>query len=126
MKVEEIKIALQKNREVHLEFALIDDIAKKNSEVLNVLEKADKSWKTYQDYLTGADKPFKAMMQSREQYLSATKNITGLLNNAVKLANELGVNVNDVKGYSALQQNIKTGNQVIDIIDGFKDPSSFQ
>jgi hypothetical protein len=109
-----------------VELGLAEDIDKKNKETLAALEKADVAWKNYQDYLTKADAPFKKMMEARANYLKATSDITGLLNKTVTAAQELGLKPEDVKGYSALKSNIKTGNEIIDTIDTFKDPSSFQ
>lgn len=124
MKVEEIKLAFESNQK--FELALIDDIEKANKDIVNSLQKADNSWKAYQDYLTKADVPFRKMMNERANYLKSTTDITGLLNKTVKSASELGIQVENVKGYSALKQNIKTGNEIINTIDTFKDPSSFQ
>ena len=109
-----------------IDLALIDDIEKRNKETLTALQKADKAFQDYQNYLTKADVPFKNMISSRENYLKVTTDIGGLLIKAVKAADELGLNPEDIKGYSALRQNIKTGNEIIDIIDTFKDPSTFQ
>lgn len=124
MKVEEIKLAFENNQK--FEFALIDDIDRANKDTVSALQKADNAWKAYQDYLTKADTPFRKMMTERANYLKATTNITGLLNKAVTSANELGIPVENVKGYTALKQNIKIGNEIIDTIDTFKDPSTFQ
>ena len=109
-----------------VDLALVDDIDKKNKETLVALQNADKSWKEYQNYLSKADAPFKKMMAARESYLKSTTDVTGLLNKAVLASKELGLNPEDIKGYSALKKNIMTGNEVIDTIDTFKDPSSFQ
>jgi len=126
MKAEEIKLAFEKNKEYKIEFALIDDIDKRNKETVSALERADKSWQSYQDYLTKADVPYRKMLAERANYLKATSDITSLLNKAVMAAQELGIPVENVKGYSALKSNIRTGNEVIDTIDTFKDPSTFQ
>ena len=126
MKVEEIKLAFKKNQETHLQLSLVDDIAKINSDTVSSLQRADNAWKEYQNYLTRADAPFKKMMSARESYLKSTSGITSLLNKAVIMAKELGISVDSVKGYSALQQNLKVGNEIIDTIDTFKDPSTFQ
>jgi hypothetical protein len=109
-----------------IELGLIEDIDKRNKETLVALQKADVSFKEYQNYLTNADKPFKKMIEARQNYLKATTDIGGLLIKSSKLAAELGLNAEDVKGYSALKKNIMTGNEIIDIIDTFKDPSTFQ
>lgn len=124
MKVEEIKLAFSNNQKIEL--ALIDDIDKANNNAISSLQKADNAWKSYQDYLTRADVPYRKMMAERANYLNATQNVTGLLNKAVMSAKELGIPVENVKGYSALKQNMKTGNEIIDTIDTFKDPSTFQ
>ena len=109
-----------------VELGLVDDIEKRNKETLIALEKADKAFKDYQNYLTKADAPFKNMISSRENYLKVTTDIGGLLIKAIKASQELGLNPEDIKGYSALRKNITTGNEIIDIIDTFKDPSTFQ
>ena len=126
MKVEEIKLHFQKLNEQKVEFALIDDIDRKNKETVSALQKADTAWKSYQDYLTKADTPFRKMMAERANYLKVTTDIAGLLIKAVKAADELGIAAENVKGYSVLKSNIRTGNEIIDTIDTFKDPSSFQ
>jgi hypothetical protein len=126
MTVEEIKLAFKKNQETKISLTLIDDIDKVNSTTVASLQRADNAWKEYQNYLTRADAPYKKMLSARESYLNSTTNITGLLNKAVMMAKELGVNPESIKGYSALKQNIKVGNEIIDTIDTFKDPSTFQ
>ena len=109
-----------------IELGLVDDIDKRNKETLVALEKADKAWKDYQDYLTKADIPYKNMISARQNYLKVTTDIGGLLIQSSKLAAELGLKPEDVKGYSALKKNIVTGNEIIDTIDTFKSPSTFQ
>ena len=126
MKAEEIKLHFKKLNEQKVEFALIDDIDKRNKETLQAIQKADNAWKAYQDYLTKADVPFRKMMAERANYLKVTTDIGGLLIKAVKAADELGIAAENVKGYSVLKSNIRTGNEIIDTIDTFKDPSSFQ
>jgi hypothetical protein len=111
---------------IKVELGLIDEIDKKNKETYIALEKADKAWKDYQDYLTRADTPYKNMLSARANYLKVTTDIGGLLIKTVKASTELGLNPEDIKGYSSLKQNIKTGNEVIDTIDTFKEPSTFQ
>jgi hypothetical protein len=113
-----------KSLDVNLSVASdIDEALKK---ILPSIKNADESRKDYQNYLTNADKPFKKMIDARKSYLDATKNVTSLLNQAVKISAELGLNPEDVKGYRALQNNIDTGNEIVDTIDSFKSPSTFQ
>ena len=115
-----------KVKSFNVQLALIDDIDKRNKETIVALEKADSAWRAYQDYLTKADAPFRKMMSERANYLKATTDIGGLLIKSSKLAAELGLNAEDIKGYSSLKNNIKIGNEIIDTIDTFKDPSTFQ
>jgi len=126
MTPEEIKLHFKKIEELNIQMSLVDDIDSVNKETYSALQRADNAWKAYQDYLTRADAPFKKMIAERNNYLKVTSGVTGLLNKAVVASKELGIPVENVKGYSALKANIKTGNEVIDTIDTFKDPSSFQ
>lgn len=126
MTAEEIKVHFKKVQDLNIQMSLVDDIDSRNKETYQALQKADNAWKAYQDYLTRADAPFKKMIAERNNYLKVTTDIVGLLNKAVMAAKELGIPVENVKGYSALKANIRTGNDIIDTIDTFKDPSSFQ
>lgn len=49
MKVEEIKLALEKNRETHVRFALIDDLNKAANEARASLDKSASLYKSFED-----------------------------------------------------------------------------
>ena len=109
-----------------INLALVDELKKVNDDILNSLKNADNSWRSYQDYLTRADAPFKKMIQMRESLLSSTGKIEQLLKNAETQAKNLGLNVNDIPLYSVIKSNLNKKNEIIKTIDSFKDPSTFQ
>jgi hypothetical protein len=109
-----------------INLALVDELKKVNDDILNSLKNADNSWRSYQDYLTRADVPFKKMIQMRESLLSSTGKIEQLLKNAETQAKNLGLNVNDIPLYSVIKSNLNKKNEIIKTIDSFKDPSTFQ
>ena len=121
-----VKIVRKIDNTIDINLSVISDIDDALKKILPSIKKADESWKDYQNYLTNADKPFKKMIDARKSYLDTTKNITSLLNQVVKVSAELGLKPSDVKGYTALKNNIDTGNEIIDTIDTFKAPSTFQ
>ena len=47
-----------------VELAMLDDLTKRSNTLFKDLEKADNSWKNYQDYLTDADKLFSEMIET--------------------------------------------------------------
>lgn len=110
-----------------VELRSLKELQEANKNVLSTIEKMDKSWKKYQDYLTNADKPFNEMMSARAEYIKSTTNITSLLNSFIDAAESLGLKASDVKEYQALRKNVyEVGNSILDTIDTFKDPSTFQ
>ena len=125
--IKEITEKVMVKLEAHkVELALVDELKKVNAVLLNSLKSADNSWRAYQDYLTRADAPFKKMMKTRELLLSSTSKIESLLKNAETQAKNLGLNVNDIPLYSVIKSNLKETDNVINVIDSFKDPSTFQ
>ena len=109
-----------------INLALVDELKKVNDDILNSLKNADNSWRSYQDYLTRADVPFKKMIQMRESLLNSTGKIEQLLKNAETQAKNLGLNVNDIPLYSVIKSNLNKKNEIIKTIDSFGDPSTFQ
>lgn len=109
-----------------INLALVDELKKVNDDILNSLKNADNSWRSYQDYLTRADVPFKKMIQMRESLLNSTGKIEQLLKNAETQAKNLGLNVNDIPLYSVIKSNLNKKNEIIKTIDSFQDPSTFQ
>ncbi len=109
-----------------IELALIDDLKKRNQELFKSLEKSDKLWRDYQDYLTNADKPFSKMIDSYDDLDGSMQFAEGVSNRFIKAAKELGVDVKSNKDYENIISNLKTASKVLRTISSFKDPSSFQ
>tara|TARA_R110001592_G_scaffold357433_1_gene660787 strand:- start:492 stop:896 length:405 start_codon:yes stop_codon:yes gene_type:complete len=109
-----------------VELGIIDDLQKNNNTILKSVEKADNSWKTYQDYLSGADKPFTQMIKAREILLKDITSSESISKEYIKAANDLGVDGKSNKDYQKLEANIKSSENVLSTISSFKDPSSFQ
>jgi len=124
MKVEEIKLAFESNQKIEL--ALIDDIAKMNSNSVTILKNADVSWKAYQDYLTKADVPYKKMISTYNSVGNVEADSKALANKVQLQAKELGISPSQIKGYDALNQNATVAKEIWSTIAGFKDPSTFQ
>lgn len=109
-----------------IELALVDDLKKRNQELLKNLKTSDGLWRDYQDYLTNADKPFSKMINSYDDLGASIQFADGVAKRFIKAAKELGVDVKSNKDYQNILANTKTANEVMKTIASFKDPSSFQ
>tara|TARA_R110001632_G_scaffold106967_1_gene216541 strand:+ start:194 stop:592 length:399 start_codon:yes stop_codon:yes gene_type:complete len=109
-----------------VELGILDDLTKISNTLFKDLEKSDKSWKTYQDYLSGADKPFSKMIETYNTLAKSIQFAEGIAKRFLKAGEELGVDVKNNKIYQNIEANVKTSNEVINTINSFKDPSSFQ
>tara|TARA_R110002020_G_scaffold103317_3_gene241987 strand:+ start:11241 stop:12191 length:951 start_codon:yes stop_codon:yes gene_type:complete len=94
--------------------------------LLKALSDADKSWRQYQDYLTGADKPYVKMINAYSELDPAVSFAEGTLKRFEKAAKALGVNASDNKDFNNLEADIKESKKMFNIINSFKDPSNFQ
>ena len=79
-----------------------------SANLLRVLRDADRSWREYQNYLTGADKPFRRMIRDLDK-----------LTEAVERARSLS-------GDKAVRHNLEVARELTDTIHSFKDPGTFQ
>ena len=109
-----------------IELSLVDDLKKRNQELLKNLKTSDGLWRDYQDYLTNADKPFSKMINSYDNLGASIQFADGVAKRFLKAAKELGVDVKSNKDYQNILANTKTANEVMKTISSFKDPSSFQ
>ena len=109
-----------------VEVGLIDDINKANSEFNKYISNANSAWEQYQNYLTNADKPFKKMIDSYNKLSDSISKYQSIPNKAISQAKDLGIDIKQIKGLDDLQANIKESNIQLNIINSFKDPSSFQ
>ena len=73
--------------------ALVDDLKENSNKLSKALKDADSSWRNYQDYLTGADKPFKKMYEAYDRLDSIEGLAKGTLNKFEKAGKELGLDV---------------------------------
>jgi hypothetical protein len=126
MKAEEIKLHFQKLNEQKIELNLANDLLKTSDAVVSSIKRADNAWKSYQNYLTGADRPFKEMMSSRQILDSNYSKAQSIISSVERQAKELGVDASTLKGYTALKNGFTQMNDMFKVIDSFKDPSSFQ
>ena len=87
--------------------ALVDDLKKRNQELLKNLKTSDGLWRDYQDYLTNADKPFKKMINSYDDLGASIQFADGVAKRFIKAAKELGVDVKSNKDYQNICQTQK-------------------
>ena len=104
----------------------VKEIQKTNKQLFKLLKEADESWKSYSDYLTGADKPFEKMISAYRTLTQALPQADSVVDSFLKAGKELGVDVSSNSEYKAIKANIKIAQDVMSVINSFKDPSSFQ
>ena len=109
-----------------VELAMLDDLTKRSNTLFKDLEKADNSWKNYQDYLTDADKLFSEMIEDYNTLEASVQFAEGIAKRFLKAGEDLGVDVKNNKIYQNIIANVKTSDEVFNTINSFKDPSSFQ
>tara|TARA_R110000744_G_scaffold140297_1_gene251497 strand:+ start:41 stop:439 length:399 start_codon:yes stop_codon:yes gene_type:complete len=109
-----------------VELAILDDLTKRSNTLIKDLEKADNSWQNYQDYLSGADKLFSEMIETYNSLEGSIQFAEGIAKTFLKAGEELGVDVKNNKIYQNIIANVKTSDEVLNTINSFKDPSSFQ
>ena len=115
------KVELEK-----VELGIADDLKKRNKDLLQAVKKADSSWKKYQDYLVGADKPFSKMIDAYNDLDGSIQPSDDIAKRYLKAGKELGVDLKNSKEYQNIESNIKTSKDVLNTINSFKDPSTFQ
>ena len=115
------KVELEK-----VELGIADDLKQRNKDLLQAVKKADSSWKNYQDYLVGADKPFSKMIDAYNDLDGSIQPSDDIAKRYLKAGKELGVDLKSSKEYQNIESNIKTSKDVLNIINSFKDPSTFQ
>jgi len=120
------KINKEELKSEKVELALVDDLKKRGDALLKSVSKADNIWKDYQDYLSGADKPFSKMIKAYNDLDSDVKFAEGIAKRFEKAGKELGVDINNNKDLKNIERNIKTSKDIMNTINSFKDPSSFQ
>ena len=109
-----------------IELGSVAELKDRAKKLLKALSDADKSWRTYQDYLTGADKPYVKMIDAYGELDPAVSFAEGTLKRFEKAAKELGVKATDNKDFNNLEADIKESKKMFNIINSFKDPSNFQ
>ena len=109
-----------------VELGIADDLKKRNKDLLQAVKKADSSWKKYQDYLVGADKPFSKMIDAYNDLDGSIQPSDDIAKRYLKAGKELGVDLKNSKEYQNIESNIKTSKDVLNTINSFKDPSTFQ
>ena len=109
-----------------IELGSVAELKEKSKKLLKAMKDADTTWRKYQDYLTGADKPFVKMIAAYNELDPAVSFAEGTLKRFEKAAKELGVKATDNKDFNNLEADIKEAKTMFNIINSFKDPSSFQ
>lgn len=109
-----------------VELGSVKELKEKSDKLLKALRDADKTWRNYQDYLTGADKPFVKMIDAYNELDPAVSFAEGTLKRFEKAAKELGVDATNNKNFKDLESYIKESKTVFNIINSFGDPSTFQ
>ena len=110
----EVNLSAQK-----IELAGVNELTKANDDVLKALKTSDKLWRDYQDYLTRADKPYGAMIKSRQDLINAQYKLVTTLKQVEQTAKELGVSADVIPIYKGSKQNVNTSNEIIDTIASF-------
>ena len=112
MKVEEIKLALEKNKETHLQFALVDDIKKIYSNANKMYENNTSTLKKYAQQLE------KDFQNTANEYKKALNKY----NELEKSSKDLGIEVpNDIKSIKGLieygiKDSLKSKSNAVDIL----------
>ena len=106
-----------------VELRNLNELEKRYNSLSSALNKADKSWRSYQDYLTRAEGPFDQMMQKRQDLADEMLPTQSALNAFKKAGDELGVEVTNIQQYRDLQNLENEIQQVLGIIDSFGDPA---
>ena len=109
-----------------VELGSVAELKDKGKKLLKAIKDADNTWRNYQDYLSKADKPYVKMIDAYNELDPAISFAEGTLNRFAKAAKELGVKATDNKDFKNLEADIKEAGVMINIINSFKDPSSFQ
>jgi hypothetical protein len=109
-----------------IDLGSVKELKEKSDKLLKALRDADKTWRNYQDYLTGADKPFVKMIDAYNELDPAVSFAEGTLKRFEKAAKELGVDATNNKNFKDLESYIKESKTVFNIINSFGDPSTFQ
>ena len=109
-----------------VELGSAKEIQQKNKDLFQALKEADRAWRNYQDYLTGADKPYDKMLAAYNDALTARDFAEGAAKRFVKAGKELGVDVSSNADYKEMVRNLKSAQDVFNIIRSFDDPSKFQ
>jgi len=109
-----------------VELGSAKEIEQRNNDLFQALKEADKAWRNYQDYLTGADKPFIKMIDAYNNLIEARADAETSARRFVKAGKELGVDVTGNQDFQKMDKNVRSSKDVESIINSFKDPSSFQ
>ena len=109
-----------------VELGSAKEIQQKNKDLFQALKEADRAWRNYQDYLTGADKPFTKMIDAYTELIEARADAETSARRFVKAGEELGVDVTSNQDFQKMNKNVISSKDVESIINSFKDPSSFQ
>ena len=109
-----------------IELDLFDDLKENSNKLSKALKDADSSWRNYQDYLTGADKPFKKMYEAYDRLDSIERLAKGTLNKFEKAGKELGLDVTLNPYFKDLSSNIDEAKNIFSVINSFEDPAKFQ
>ena len=109
-----------------VELSLLDDLFTSNKNLKSDVEKSAKASMEYQDYLTNADKPFTKMIKEYNSLIKSLPIAEQISKSFIKAGEQIGVDLKDNKTYMILKEHIKMSNNVIQTINSYEDPSSFQ
>ena len=102
-----------------VELAMLDDLTKRSNTLFKDLEKADNSWKNYQDYLTDADKLFSEMIEDYNTLEASVQFAEGIAKRFLKAGEDLGVDVKNNKIYQNIIANVKTSDEVFNTMEKY-------
>lgn len=110
----------------NIELGAIQDLQKADKALLLAVKNADKAWRTYQDYLTNASKPFNIMINAYNDLEKLWQPANNVLTRVENASKELGVKPSEIDGYNSVFENLKTAKNILSVISSFGDPSKFQ
>lgn len=116
------KEILQKFAAQKVELGSFQEIKEKGDKLRKVLRIADNAWRQHSDYLTGAEKTFKVMINAYNDLDAASQFAEGAYNRFEKGAKALGVDPNSSKEFKQIKEDIQEAKRIFNIINDFDSP----
>ena len=106
-----------------IELSGIDDIKKAISEMKNMEKDATKIYDNYESKLSDAIRAFRKLNEERNIIHGWTySEAPAIIKDVEKIANELGIDVNQIPEVKELNKHINIGKELVKEIDKYKEP----